>query len=215
MRLHDLTTTAELVEWFDHHVREPVIAAASRRDRRTPDLELYEAWSAVLMCLHEKAWTPDAFRDDVHAFSWASAFLYRALKFQRGKEAQRRFTQQGDHRWAIMHISALESEYVEQTLSLAVKESVPYVPDLGPARDWLRQALADLTPKKRDAVQLMIVGGFTQSEAAELVGGSVAPTTMKARKHAALKDLRQAAASLAVEGVPYRVVHGHPVELVA
>lgn len=198
-------TTAKLVEWLDRQYR--AVVEADLFSRYAERLSFDDHWQDLLLYVWNKALTAEYWEHENHLLGWMYGFLLRARRFdaaRRSKAQRERFLPIG---YATLFGELAELELHRLSMRPVV-EREPKPTQLGPSVEWLKQAFADLSPRRKRAVELCIFNDLTVNQAAEIDGCT--KNAMNKARHLALTELR-----LAAEGKPYRTINGYIVELEA
>lgn len=161
--------TNDVVAWLDHHLREMIIERLKSTFHRQSLDDLYEGWSACIIFVYEQALTGNYWDGLDHVIGWCFSFARSRVKYIRMFGPHQRFGQQADT-FAIA-ISQLEDEQFGRLLEFA-DTKLQHKPALGRSVDWLTEAIADLKPKQREAIDLILHAGHESYTASEYLGRS-------------------------------------------
>jgi RNA polymerase sigma-70 factor (ECF subfamily) len=156
---------------YERLLREivPFIRAVAARQHRAPD-RIEEVTQDVLLTIHRVRHTYDPSRPFRH---WLAAIARR-----RSIDALRRRLRTEAHE--IADDTAYET---------FADPAANRVAEVSAARDGLGDAIAGLTPRQREAIELLKLRELSLAEASSLSGKSIA--ALKVNVHRAIKSLRQ------------------------
>ena len=178
----------EFVAWLDQF-REEVEAGALRKIRQASALDVAEGWANIMLSVWQKNMTGEQWNDELHVRRWLHGCMFRQLcTLWRNAHHRRRHEREGQV-WSTYFISELQREEMKRVVEIAERDKPKEQAKLGPSRDWLWQAVRDLTPIRQRAVELCIVGELTAREAGAIEG--VSRVTMKARLQMTRNALRE------------------------
>lgn len=209
MTWDEVTTmpSSDFLAWLDRTYRAKVIRAVERSHRYYASGDPDEAWQELLLWAHNTAATAASWKNGGHVFAWAVGFVRRSIGY-----ARRRAAMSSRHCHLPIGYGRLFTELTDAELAklavMPVEKPETNPGELGPSTGWLKQALDDLTPRRRRAIDLCIVGEQTVNQAADLVGCT--KNAMNKARHLGLAQLRAAA-----NGNACRTVGGYIVEEVA
>lgn len=195
---------SDFVSWVDREHREAVLDRVRRAQfgRATvPELELYEAWGELLAMIYAQGWTAERWREPSHLF----AYCVSVVRTWRRRLYCRRRIRTWSNREATEHV--LISELTEERLAelrAVPDERSSYVAQLGSSVGWLGEALAALSPARREALMLCVCAGMSKADAAESLG-----VTQNALMKACSLGVQQLRAE--ASGREYRIVGGRVV----
>lgn len=194
----------DFLAWLDRTCRCDTIAAVERMGGWYRGGDLDASWQELALYVFNQAATAERWNDRQHLTSWCVWFVRKSVVNQR-----RRGSQSYRHARARLAYARTFSELTEAELAslqarpVAERETTP--DQLGPSTGWLSKALDDLTPRRRRAIDLCVLGDLTVNQAAEIDGCT--KNAMNKARHLALAGLRFAA-----EGKAYRTEGGYVVE---
>lgn len=193
--------TIEFVDWFDRTYRAMYDHQCMRR--RWFDSSFDEAWQMLQMQRYQNGAVAEDWNSLDHLLSATYLTLYRMRQTSctQGKAPTHSRGIVADGRYARL-FSELGDHALQAILMRPVVERQKSSDELSPAVGWLTKLIEELSPRRRQAIELCVVGGYSVNEAAKLVG-STKNAVNKAR-HNALAQLR-----LRAEGVDVKHVNGY------
>lgn len=197
--------TNEFLDWFDR--KYYAIIEADQYGKHWCDDSFNDCWTNLLMYWHRRSLVADDFENEYAVLGTACSSLLtmRTKLATQGAGATHRRGVVVAGRYACL-FSELVEEGLDRLKFMAAPEPKTKPDQLGPSENWLSQALQDLSPCRRRAIELCVLQDHTVNQAADLV--ACTKNAMKKARHNGLLALK-----MRLQGKDVRTINGYVVEV--